>query len=81
MGCFPKRRADSTSTRVDSTRRQYVDGGDRRVMLLERLRIASFLERSRKKLDIEGYLILRALNSKTESETARIFSVETKAGF
>lgn len=50
-------------------------------MLLERLRIASFLERSRKKLDIEGYLILRALNSKTESETARIFSVETKAGF
>lgn len=64
-----------------TTRRQYVDGGDRRVTLLERVRIASFVERSRKKLGIEGYMIVGALNSKTESETARVFSVETKAGF
>lgn len=76
-----KRRVDRTSTGVDSTRRQYVDGGDRRVTLLERVRLASFVERSRKKLGIEGYMIVGALNSKTESETARVFSVETKAGF
>lgn len=49
--------------------------------MLERVRIASFVERSRKKLGIEGYMIVGALNSKTESETARVFSVETKAGF